>query len=407
MNSPRRLLIVSHVVHCRHDGKLFAYGPYAREIDVWADLFPEVVIAAPCRNEKPSGDNVPFTRPNITVAPQREAGGDDWRTKARQILMLPLLVRDLCRAMRRADAIHVRCPGNLGLLGVALAPLFSRRLVAKYAGQWNGYPSERLALRLQRGLLRSRWWRGPVTVYGEWPGEPSHIVPFFTSMMSAEMVKRAAAVAASKEISKPLRVLFSGRLAKEKRVDALLSATKILAERRIPVELVIVGGGAEEKSLRKLTEDLRMEAQVRFVGSVSFEAGLKWYEWADCLVLPSTNSEGWPKAIAEAMCYGLICVGVDHGQVRRMLEGRGIVLDSGTPQEIADALQRIATEPREFVAMRRKASAWAAQYSLDDLREALRELLSRHWHVSFERPADREAAVTAVVYESDRCTASL
>jgi hypothetical protein len=47
--------------------------------------------------------------------------------------------------MRSADAIHVRCPGNLGVL---LAPLFTRRLVAKYAGQWNGHHGERFALRL-------------------------------------------------------------------------------------------------------------------------------------------------------------------------------------------------------------------------------------------------------------------
>ena len=131
MRSLRRLLVVSHVLHYRHGGKLYAYGPYAREIDVWAELFPELVIAAPCRDEQPPGDWVAFTRANISIAPQREAGGDHWSAKMRQILILPLLVRDLSRAMRAADAIHVRCPGNLGLLGVLLAPLFSHRLVAK------------------------------------------------------------------------------------------------------------------------------------------------------------------------------------------------------------------------------------------------------------------------------------
>lgn len=407
MNSPRRLLVVSHVLHYRHEGKLYAYGPYAREIDIWAELFPELVIAAPCRNEKPPGDWIAFTRPNISIAPQREAGGDDWRAKAKQVLILPFLVRDLSRAMRSADAIHVRCPGNLGLLGVLLAPLFSRRLVAKYAGQWNGYPGERLALRAQRSVLRSRWWHGPVTVYGGWPNEPDHIVPFFTSMMTDEMVKRAVAVAENKSISQPIRVLFSGRLAKEKHVDALLSAVKLLMDRGIDVEVVVVGGGVEEVSLRQQTKDLGVQKLVRFVGSVSFETGLRWYEWADCLVLPSTNSEGWPKAIAEGMCYGLICIGVEHGQVRRMLEGRGIVLKSGTPQEIADALQRVVERPGDFDEMRRKASAWARQYSLDGLREALRDLLTRRWNVSLQLPANHPSQKVPLVYESDRCTASL
>ncbi len=382
MNSLRRLLVVSHVLHYQHDSKLYAYGPYAREIDVWADLFPELVIAAPCRNEKPPGDWVAFTRPNISIAPQREAGGDNWQAKVKQIAMLPMLVRDLSRVMRTADAIHVRCPGNLGVLGVLLAPVFSRRLVAKYAGQWNGYSGERFALRLQRSVLRSCWWHGPVTVYGQWPNEPQQVIPFFTSMMTDEMVEKAAVVAKRKTIGRPLRILFSGRLAKEKRVGALLEAAKILADRGLALEVVLVGGGVEEAALRKQTADLGLQHLVKFVGSVPFETSLEWYEWAHCLVLPSANSEGWPKAIAEGMCYGLVCIGVEHGQVRRMLEGRGIVLKSGTPQEIADALQRVAERPIDFEGMRRKASVWAGQYSLDGLREALRDLLGRQWGVS-------------------------
>ncbi|HUI06183.1 MAG TPA: glycosyltransferase [Verrucomicrobiae bacterium] len=407
MRSLRRLLVVSHVLHYRHGGKLYAYGPYAREIDVWAELFPELVIAAPCRDEQPPGDWVAFTRANISIAPQREAGGDHWSAKMRQILILPLLVRDLSRAMRAADAIHVRCPGNLGLLGVLLAPLFSHRLVAKYAGQWNGYPGERFALRLQRGVLRSRWWRGPVTVYGDWPNEPRHVIAFFTSMMTSQMVKRATEVAKRKTIGRPLRVLFSGRLAKEKRVGALLEAAAILVERGIVVELALVGGGTEESALRKQAEDLGLHDLVEFVGSVPFEASLRWYEWAHCLVLPSANSEGWPKAIAEGMCYGLVCLGVEHGQVPRMLEGRGIVVKTGTPLEIADALQRVAERPGEFEDMRREASMWARQYSLDGLREALRELLDRHWDGSVSSLKVTQPQKVRVGYERDRCSAGL
>jgi hypothetical protein len=110
----RRLLIVSHVVHYRHAGQWFAYGAYAREIDIWADLFPEVLIAAPCRDEMPAGDCLPLTRPNIDLAPQGETNGHNWRGKIAQLLVvIPRLVWTLARAMRRADAIHVRCPGHI------------------------------------------------------------------------------------------------------------------------------------------------------------------------------------------------------------------------------------------------------------------------------------------------------
>ena len=71
-----KLVIVSHVRHYLHDGKLSAYAPYSREIEVWADLFDEVIIAAPLWKAEPAGDCGPIRRANITVVPQREIGGE-------------------------------------------------------------------------------------------------------------------------------------------------------------------------------------------------------------------------------------------------------------------------------------------------------------------------------------------
>lgn len=375
-----RLLIVSSVIHYQYGSGLYAYGPYGREVDIWADLFPEVIIAAPCRNEAPPSDCLAFTRPNISMRPQEETGGKTFKAKARQLLRLPMLVWSLSCAMREADAIHVRCPGNLGLLGTILAPVFSSRLIAKYAGQWVHFEGEPWTVRLQRALLCSPWWRGPVTVYGRWPNQPPQVVPFFTSMMTAQQVDRAASVAATKDIALPLHVLFSGRLVPDKRVDALLTAAKIAVEGGLRLEVAIIGDGPEQEKLRRQVIQLGLQECVKFVGALPFESALEWYEWGHCLVLPS-ESEGWPKVIAEGMCYGLICIAMERGQVPTMLMGRGILLKTGKPQEIADALQRVAHQPDQFQPVMREASIWARQYSLEGLREALAELLAQRWNI--------------------------
>lgn len=389
MTCPYRLLVVSSVTHYRDGGQLHAYGPYAREIDeVWAHLFSEVVIAAPCRLEPPPGDCLAFSRTNITMAPQQEMPAVTWRASLRLSLTVPGVIYGLARAMRQADAIHVRCPGNLGLLGSIMAPLFTRRLVAKYAGQWNGCSGEGWSNRLQRFFLRSRWWQGPVTVYGHWPGQPSHIVPFFTSMMTAQQVEHAATVAASKRISKPLRIVFTGRLTPEKRVGVLLEAAKLLAQRGIEVQVAIVGDGPEMQQLGRSAELLGMSNAVHLVGGLPLDGVLPWYEWGDCLVLPSF-SEGWPKAIAEGMCYGLVCLAVDHGQVSSMLSGRGILLQTGTAEEIADSLESVAREPERYRPITLNASKWAGQYSLDALRAALAELLRGHWTETASKSAQQ------------------
>jgi glycosyltransferase involved in cell wall biosynthesis len=363
--APRRLLIVSHVHHYEHRGELGAYGPYAREIDIWADLFEDVVIAAPLRRAAFPGDAVPFTRANISIRPQRDAGGDTLVAKLGLLAAVPVWTVSLALAMRDADAVHVRCPGNLGLIGAAVAPLFSRCLVAKYAGQWNGYAGESIPTRLQRFLLRSRWWHGPVTVYGEWPDQPAHVVPFFTSMMTAAQVERAGQVAAGRRITAPLRVLFSGTLESRKRVDALIDAVAMLAAENLPIELVIVGDGPQGPALRARAGELVGRGTVSFQGAMPYDQSLRWFEWAHCLVLPSQHSEGWPKVIAEGMCHGLLCVAVAHGQLPRMLTGRGVLLATGSPAEIAAALRTMAGDPDGCLPAMRAAAEWARQYSLE------------------------------------------
>jgi glycosyltransferase involved in cell wall biosynthesis len=380
--APRRLVIVSHVVHYRHRGALYAYGPYSREIDIWADLFPEVIVAAPLRDGPPPADCLRLDRPNISIAPQVEAGGDGAAAKLKLALACPALVVRLACTLARADAIHVRCPGNLGLVAAVIAPLFGRPLVAKYAGQWNGYVAEPATVRFQRRVLRSGWWRGPVTVYGRWPGEPSHVVPFFTSMMTSQQVQRAADVARARRVhGAPLRVLYAGVLTPRKRICALIDALKLAADRGAALDAVIVGGGPEEETLRRRASDLGIARSVRFVGAVPFDEALRWYEWADCLVLPSRHSEGWPKVVAEAMTHGVIPIAVDHGQLRAMVEDRGILLSSGSADEIAGALTELAARPGDFLSMAQRAARWAGQYSLEGLRDALRLLLSSSWKV--------------------------
>lgn len=381
-----KLVIVETTIHYHYQGQLSAYGPYAREIDIWADLFPEVLIAAPCRDEMPPGDCVPFTRPNISILPQKETGGQTLKKKVTQLASLPSLAWGLNRALRQADAIHVRCPGNLGLLGVLLAPLFSRHLVAKYAGLWKSYPGEPRTYRLQRAILCSPWWRGPVTVYGRWPNQPPNVIPFFTSILTDEQMARARVAARRKKIYDPLRVLYVGRLSAAKNVDVLLKAMAVLRAEGIRTECAIVGHGPEREALETLCAELGLADRVKFTGGVDFEEVLGFYEQSDVLVLAS-QSEGWGKAIVEGMAFGLICIGSEQGVPEMLGEGRGITVEPGNVEALADALRAIVTAPQDYDLMRENATLWGQQYSLEGLREALHQLLTTHWNISLNDPS--------------------
>jgi glycosyltransferase involved in cell wall biosynthesis len=381
-------VVVETTVHYRHGDRLYAYAPYAREIDIWAELFASVLIAAPCRTSEPPGDCSPFTRSNIAMHPLVETGGTTIGAKAVQVASLPHLVWNLAAALSRADAIHVRCPGNCGLIGSVIAPLFSRRLIAKYTGRWSGFDGEPWSWRLQRAILRSRWWRGPVTVYGRWPAQPPHVEPFFTSMLTEAQLVRAAASARRPRPWRPLRLLYVGRLSKEKNVDVLLHAVAGLAREGVDLRCAVVGAGGELGALQQLASALGLEGLVEFTGGVAFERVLDFYERSDVLVLAS-QSEAWGKALSEAMAFGLICVGTNRGLPDLLADGRGVLVPPRDLAALTSALAHIARHPECYAGMRRRAGTWARRQTLEGLRAALETLLARSWDVAWEPRAPR------------------
>jgi glycosyltransferase involved in cell wall biosynthesis len=385
-----RLLIVSHVVHYHWDATFYAYAPYAREIEIWAELFETIVIAAPCRNEPPPADAQPIDRSNVSVAAQTEAGGTTWRSKVGLLLAIPSMVLGLAREMVKADAIHVRCPGNLGLVGAVLAPLFSKRLIAKYAGQWGTYPGEALTYRLQRAILRSPWWRGPVTVYGNWPQQSSHVISFFTSVLTAEQIAQAREIVQTRYIRTPVTVAYSGRLTKPKNVDVLIRAIAELKSEAVIVKGLVIGDGPERPALETLVQTLGVTDRIQFTGAIPAGEVVNRLELSDVFVLVS-ETEGWPKALTEAMTFGLLCIGSNRGLIPQFLsENRGFVVPPGDSAALTQILREIARRPEAYESMGRAASKWASAYSIEGLRDALYDLMTKSWRLS--NTADFEAS---------------
>ena len=376
-----KLVIVSTVVHYKSDGKLYAYAPYAREIEIWADLFDEVLIAAPCHEQTPPGDCALLDRQNLSIAPQRELGGETMLAKAKLLFTVPLLSYELAAAIRQGDALQVRCPGNLGLLGSLLGPLFSKHRVAKYAGQWNSGPNDAWSNRFQRAVLRSRWWDSPVTVYGRWPNQPDHIVPFFNSVMTDAQVARAHAAAARRSPKELRNVLFVGRLSRAKNVHVLLNALGRLRSEGIAFTATIAGEGPEGPALQKLSADLKLSDSVEFTGGVGFERVVELLERSGILVLAS-ETEGWPKALVEGMAFGLVAIGSRIGLVPEILgESRGFTVAPGDAEALTDTLRNVLIAPENYSEMRRSAAEWAGEYSIESLRDSLRSLLAKSWNL--------------------------
>jgi glycosyltransferase involved in cell wall biosynthesis len=385
-----KLGIATTCQHIFHEGEWWTYEPFVLEMNVWHELFDEFVVVAPLDQGPPPKFWAPYKNSGgIKVIPYRRDQGSGMNQEATRLSEIPRMLYALTKAALSSDAFHLRSPSSISLLASLVLPLLQQKLCAKFAGQWTGYPGEPRSVRWQRAILKSKWWRGLVTVYGEWPDQPTHVIPFFTSVLNARQSARAVAAAkkrAAAELSnRNLRLLFVGRLSKSKNVHAIIAAISQLKAEGMTIECDIVGDGPEREAMEKQVAESQLQAQVSFAGGVDFDGVLDFYERADVLALIS-ETEGWPKAIAEAMAFGLVCVGSDRGLVPWMLgiglpEIRGLVIQPGDASALAAALRQIAAEPAEYFQLGQRAATWSANYSLEGLREALRELLSKSWQM--------------------------
>jgi colanic acid/amylovoran biosynthesis glycosyltransferase len=96
------------------------------------------------------------------------------------------------------------------------------------------------------------------------------------------------------------RFVCVGRLSEEKGQMLLLEAVARVAEKNIPIDLVLVGDGPLRGELEKLIEKYRLGAHIRITGWISNSEVRDEIVRARALVLPSF-SEGLPVVIMEAM----------------------------------------------------------------------------------------------------------
>jgi len=105
------------------------------------------------------------------------------------------------------------------------------------------------------------------------------------------------------------RVLFVGRLEKEKRPEYALSTLKYLMDKGMDARLTVVGEGNLEHSLKEMAQNLGVFERVTFAGH---QDPLMYYKDADVLLVPSLY-EGYGLVIAEAVASGTAVISTSVG----------------------------------------------------------------------------------------------
>jgi len=357
--------IITHVNHFKEDKKYYAYAPYVREMNIWLKYTDKVIVVAPLNKSQISAIDMPYNHSCIDFRMVSEFDITSFKNILRTLISLPVLIIRIYKAMRAADHIHLRCPGNMGLLGCLIQILFpKKKKTAKYAGNWELNSQQPLSYRLQKWILRNTFLTKnmQVLVYGEWENQTKNIKPFFTATYSEEEYK-GQKIEFKEYFGSKLRLLFVGTLSEGKRPLYALQLAEALHKQGVTVQLEICGEGMERERLEQYIQINTLDSFVFLRGNLSKDEIKEKYQRSHFLILPS-KSEGWPKVVAEAMFWGCLPVATDVSCVATMIKGRGILLSMDLKTD-TNNLKYYFDDIEAYVKKSKKAVSWSREYTTE------------------------------------------
>jgi glycosyltransferase involved in cell wall biosynthesis len=379
-----KLTIITHVSHIQAQNKYFAYAPYVCEMNVWSKYIDKLIIVAPMQETEITAIDCSYHLNNIEFVPINQISLLGLLEVLNAILKIPKISREIFKAMRQADHIHLRCPGNIGLLGCFIQILFpNKKKTAKYAGNWDPKAKQPWSYRLQKWILSNTFLTRnmQVLVYGEWENQSKNIKSFFT----ATYVESDKCVFKVKSLAQTIRFIFVGTLVKGKNPLYAVQLIEELFKKGYSVHLDVYGEGVERAFLERYILDSNLEKVVELKGNQTKDFVKEGYQNSHFVILPS-KSEGWPKAIAEGMFWGCVPIATPVSCVPFMLDfgNRGLLLKM--PRELGSnwrsnldqdmqQLEALINNELEFVTKSKKAFDWSTQYTLDVFETEIQKML--------------------------------
>jgi glycosyltransferase involved in cell wall biosynthesis len=277
-------------------------------------------------------------------------------------LLLPVRVARLLRAFR-PDAILTQSPYE------AFAVLVARRLAGSRVpvatdvhGDWRTFT------RLYGSPLRRsvRPFADSVAAASLRRVHAVRTVSPYTTRLVRELGVEPAATfpaitdldefSASAPVEPPAQpsAVFVGVLEAYKNVDGLAEAWRAVAARVPGATLHVVGKGSREDVVRSLAAEL--PGSVRWTRELDAAGVAAAIDLSSVLVLPS-RSEGMGRVVIEAFCRARPVVGTRVGGIADLVEDgvNGLLVQPGSAGELADAIERILTEPRLAAELGRRA----------------------------------------------------
>lgn len=369
-------VIISHALHKTHNGSLYAYGPYVQEMNLWLKYVDSVEIVAPlAKNEEVTPIDIAYQHDKININTIPQIQFTSIKTSMVSLFKLPTILYAIFKACKKADHVHLRCPGNIGLFGCLVQICFPKKLkTAKYAGNWDPDSKQPKSYRFQKWLLKNEFLtkKMKVLVYGNWKDSSKNIVPFFT----ASYTENEKMDVSTKTLDGRINILFVGTLSFGKQPLLTVKGVNELMKLGYNVHLDIYGEGQQRSIIEDYISKNNLLKHVTLHGNKDKSTLKNAYQKAHFLVFMS-KSEGWPKAIAEAMFWKCLPISTEVSCVPQMLGfgQRGSIIKPKL-ETIINEFKVYFNDKELYQDKVEKAYLWSRVYTLDKFEAEIPKLLS-------------------------------
>lgn len=299
-----------------------------------------------------------------------------------QVAMTPISL-ELPRLLRRirADLVHLHFPnppGEVSYLGL-------KRRTPMVLSYHNDLVRPAWAVPAYRPILNLVLRRASRILVGDARTRDSArdlrvvlgrcaVVPYGIDQEALRLTRRTADLAERlrNRAGRPI-VLFTGRLRYYKGLDVLLRAS-----RGLDCQVLLVGTGPEEASLRRLAAQLALDGRVRFAGAVTEDDLPAYYHAADLFVLPSVyRSESFGLAMLEAQACGVPTISTELGTATSVVNRHGesgLVVEPGSVEALATALRTLLGDRALREQMGARARELAGRFTAMRMSAATRQI---------------------------------
>lgn len=249
------------------------------------------------------------------------------------------------------DLVHVTAPGPAGIAATLMSRITGVPLLASYHTEIATYAGMRSQDGTLEALTRAglgAFYSAPAAVLSPSPSADASVIALGADPARVGRWERGVDVdrfdpakADPEAFPGEIKVLYSGRLTREKGVDLLAESFLRAHECDPRLHLLLAGGGPEEGELRE-----RLGERATFLGWLSGEELPRAYASADAFLFCS-STDTYGQVILEAAASGLPIVAVAEGGPAALIENRHTgLLCRPDADHLAGTLLRLASEPQ-------------------------------------------------------------